>query len=316
MRIVFMGSPEFAIPALRALNLSHQISAVYCQVAKPAGRGNELRKCAVQSEAERMGLIVRTPKKLRNMEGEFEFLSSLDLDAIVVAAYGIILPKNILDLPKNGCFNIHASLLPRWRGASPIHAAINAGDDETGVTIMKMDEGLDTGPILLQKKTKIAKNETTGTLHAKLAKLGAKLILPALVSDFEPEFQLANDTYNYIDRDNTVVKSEETYAPKLTREHGRIDWWRDADNIERQIRAYDPWPGTFTTMNGQVLKVLSAEVETNNGTPREVLDDKLLIGCGWRSLRLKRIQLAGKKAMDADDFLRGTKITIGTKLGD
>lgn len=313
--IVFMGSPEFAVPALRALLAAHPIVAVYCQPPKPAGRGNELRKCAVHMESDRRGLNVRTPKKLRNNQEEIDYLIYLKPDAIVVAAYGIILPKEILDIPKMGCFNIHASLLPRWRGAAPIHAAILHGDTETGITIMKMDEGLDTGPILLQKKTAITSDMTTGMLHDKLAILGAKLILPALVSDFEPEPQIKMKLHNY-DQEENGHPGIEIYAPKLTREDGKIDWISDADHIECKIRAFDPWPGTFTTLNGQILKILSATKEYGNGRPGEVLDDKLLVATGFRTLRLNKVQLAGKKAMSADDFLRGTKVPTGTMLGE
>ena len=310
MRIVFMGSPDFAIPSLVSVGWDHDVVAVYCQPAKPAGRGNEIRKCAVHDLADKLVIPVRTPAKLRNNEEEFEHLSSLNLDAIVVAAYGIILPKNILELPRLGCFNIHASLLPRWRGASPIQSAILHGDDTTGITIMKMDEGLDTGPILLQKKIHIANDMTTGILHDKLAELGANLILPALISDFEPEPQLVDQIYN--------MRADErytTYAPKLTKNDGKIYWGSDAVYIERQMRAFDPWPGIFTTLNGNVLKVLSATVEKRNGKPGIVLDDKLLVACGHRALRLTKVQLAGKKTMDADDFLRGTKVSTGTILG-
>ncbi len=242
MRLAFMGSPDFAVPALRALHAAgHEIAAVYCQPARPAGRGQAVRRCAVHEEANRLGLPVRTPSRLRTAAEEWDAFAALNLDVAVVAAYGLILPKPMLNAPRLGCINIHASLLPRWRGAAPIHAAILAGDTETGVTIMQMDEGLDTGPMLSREAVPITASMTTATLHDILADLGAQLILEALNSPPRPVPQ--SDT-------------GATYAPKLVRDDGRIDWSQEAAAIERRVRAFDPWPGTFSTLNGTVLKIL------------------------------------------------------------
>jgi methionyl-tRNA formyltransferase len=301
MRIAFMGTPDFAVPALRALHAAgHEIATVYCQPARPAGRGHAVRRCPVHVEADRLGLTMRTPPRLRGAPDEWETFAALNLDAAVVAAYGLILPKPMLDAPRRGCLNIHASLLPRWRGAAPIHAAILAGDSETGITIMQMDEGLDTGPTLLREALPISPATTTAMLHDALAEIGARLILTALAT-----------------RQDAVPQPPEgaTYAPKLSRGDGRIDWTRPAVSIERQVRAFDPWPGTFTTLDGTVLKILGAIIAEGDGTPGTVLDDGLSIACGEGALRLTRVQLAGRAALDTAAFLRGHKIPLGTRLG-
>jgi methionyl-tRNA formyltransferase len=301
MRLAFMGSPDFAVPALRALHAAgHEIAAVYCQPARPAGRGQAVRRCPVHVEADTLGLTVRTPTRLRTVSQEWEAFAALDLDAAVVAAYGLILPPAMLDAPRRGCLNIHASLLPRWRGAAPIHAAILAGDSETGITIMRMDAGLDTGPMLLRQAVPITPTTTTATLHDTLAGIGARLILTALSDPPAPEPQ---------------PETGATYAPKLSRDDGRIDWTRDAAAIERQVRAFDPWPGTFSTVDGVVLKVLGAVVEQGSGPPGTLLGDRLCVACGQGALRLTRVQLAGRGAMDAEAFLRGHKLPPGTRLG-
>lgn len=301
MRLAFMGSPDFSTPALRALHTAgHQIAAVYCQPPKPAGRGYALRPCPVQVEAERLGLPVRTPGRLRSDAAEHAVFAGLGLDAAVVAAYGLILPQAMLDAPRRGCLNIHASLLPRWRGAAPIQAAVLAGDTETGVTIMQMDAGLDTGPILLREALPITANTTAAMLHDVLAEIGARLVLRALAENPEPEPQ---------------PTAGATYAPKLTRAAARIDWTRDAVTIERQVRAFDPWPGTFTTLAGTVLKVLAAVLAEGAGPPGTVLDDRLTIACGEGALRPIRVQLAGRPAMPAEAFLRGRVVAAGTILG-
>jgi methionyl-tRNA formyltransferase len=301
MRLAFMGSPNFAVPALRALQAAgHQITAVYCQPARPAGRGQAVRRCPVHIEADSLGLPVRTPPRLRTMPEEWDAFTALDLDAAVVSAYGLILPKPMLETPRRGCLNIHASLLPRWRGAAPIHAAILAGDRETGVTIMQMDAGLDTGPMLLREAVPITPSATSATLHDTLAILGARLILAALTNPPKPMPQPAEGV---------------TYAPKLSRDDGRIDWTQDATSIERRVRAFDPWPGTFSTCDGIVLKVLGAAVADGSGEPGTVLDHRLLVACGSGAVRLTRVQLAGRGAMDADAFLRGHPIAAGTRLG-
>jgi methionyl-tRNA formyltransferase len=301
MRIAFMGSPDFALPALRGLHQAgHTIAAVYCQPARPSGRGQAIRRCAVHMAADALGLPVRTPNRLRGDPAGQAAFAALDLDAAVVAAYGLILPQAMLDAPKLGCLNIHASLLPRWRGAGPIQAAILAGDAETGITIMHMEAGLDTGPILLRQSVPITPATTAAQLHDRLAELGARLVLEALKSPQSPVPQ---------------VDAEATYAPKLTREDGRIDWSRAAAAIDRQVRAFDPWPGTFTTLDGQPLKILAAAIVDATGTPGTAIDAALTIACGDQAIRLTRVQLPGRAALEAGAFLRGHPVPPGTVFG-
>jgi methionyl-tRNA formyltransferase len=301
MRLAFMGSPDFAVPALLALaRAGHTIAAVYCQPPRPAGRGQAVQRCPVHRAADELGLEVRTPARLRSDAAAQAAFSELALDAAVVAAYGLILPQAMLDAPRRGCLNIHASLLPRWRGAAPIQAAILAGDPESGVTIMQMEAGLDTGPMLLREAVPIGPRTTSGTLHDLLAPLGARLILRALAEDPPPVPQPAEGA---------------TYAPKLTREDGRIDWTQDASAIERRVRAFDPWPGTFTSVQGTMLKVLGAELAEGAGAPGTVLDDVLTVACGQGALRLTRVQLGGRAGMAAEAFLRGYRVPPGTTLG-
>ena len=301
MRIAFMGSPDFAVPALRALhNAGHDIAAVYCQPPRPAGRGHTVRRCAVHLAAIDLALKVRTPLRLRNdcaLQAQF---ADLRLDAAVVAAYGLILPQPMLAAPTRGCLNIHASLLPRWRGAAPIQAAILAGDLETGITIMQMDAGLDTGPMLLQRSIPITPSTTTSHALGRLAALGAELMLDALASSPPPVAQ---------------AEAFATYAPKLTREDGRIDWNQTADAIDRKVRAFDPWPGTFTLLDGIPLKILTATPRSGSGKPGTVLDDTLTIACGSDAIQLTRVQLPGRSALDAATFLRGHPVRPGTMLG-
>lgn len=301
MRLAFMGSPDFAVPALRSLReAGHEIAAVYCQPARPAGRGQAVRRCPVHVAADLLGLPVRTPPRLRTAPEEWAAFAALDLDVAVVAAYGLILPKPMLDAPRRGCLNIHASLLPRWRGAAPIQAAILAGDSETGITIMQMDAGLDTGPMLLREAVPIGPTTTTATLHDSLAVMGARLIVTALATPAEPVPQPAEGA---------------SYAAKLSRDDGRIDWTQDAAAIERQVRAFDPWPGTFSTLDGAALKIIAAEVAHGSGSPGTILDDRLLVACGAGALRLTRVQLSGRAAMEAAAFLRGHRISTGARLG-
>ena len=306
-----MGSPDFAVPALRALQeAGHTMVAVYCQPPRPAGRGQAVRRCAVHLAADAMGVLVRTPARLRaDPTAQAEFVA-LAPDAVVVAAYGLILPRAMLDAPRLGCLNIHASLLPRWRGAGPIQAAILAGDTETGITIMRMEAGLDTGPSLLREAVPISATTTTATLHDVLAEMGGRLILRALEESPSP-----------------VAQPEEgiTYAPKLARDNGRLDWAQDATALDRRVRAFDPWPGTFTTLDGVALKVLTARLADGRGVtpnddaeprsmPGTVLDDALTVACGRGALRLTRVQLPGRGAMDAAAFLRGRPVPAGTIL--
>jgi methionyl-tRNA formyltransferase len=301
MRLGFMGSPDFAVPALATLHdAGHVIAAVYCQPPRPAGRGQAVRPCPVQLAAERLGLEVRTPARLRGDAAAQADFAALALDAAVVVAYGLILPPEFLTAPRRGCLNIHASLLPRWRGAGPIQAAILAGDTETGVTIMRMDAGLDTGPMLLREAVPIGATTTAADLHDALSKIGARLVLRALADGPPPVPQPAAGA---------------TYAPKLTRADARIDWTMDAMAIERRARAFDPWPGTFTLLEGTMLKVLRAAVAEGDGEPGVVLDDRLTVGCGSGALRLTRVQLAGRAPLDADAFLRGHAVAAGTRLG-
>jgi methionyl-tRNA formyltransferase len=296
-----MGSPDFAVPALRALHdAGHAIAAVYCQQPRPAGRGQTIRRCPVHEAAEALGIPVRTPARLRGNADALAAFAALELDAAVVAAYGLILPEAMLQAPRFGCLNIHASLLPRWRGAAPIQAAILAGDEETGITIMQMDAGLDTGPMLLRQSVPVTPTTTTALMHDTLAELGARLILRALAGPRQPVPQPPDGA---------------TYAPKLRRDDGRIDWSRDAASIERQVRAFDPWPGTFTLLEGVPLKVLGAEIATGDGRPGTVLDDALTVACGGGAVRLTRVQLPGRAALETAAFLRGRKVPTGAVLG-
>ncbi len=295
-----MGSPEFAVPALRALHgAGHTIAAVYCQPPRPAGRGHAVRRCPVHVAADDMGLLVRTPARLRREAAEHAAFAALDLDAAVVAAYGLILPEPMLAAPRHGCLNIHASLLPRWRGAAPIQAAILAGDTESGITIMQMDAGLDTGPMLLRAAVPITEATTAAELHDRLAELGAQLILRALADPPPPVPQPAEGA---------------TYAPKLTRADGHLDWTQDAPALARRVRALNPWPGTFAILDGAMLKILAAIVEPGDGEPGTVLDGGLLVAAGTGALRLLRVQAPGRAAMDAAAFLRGRPVPAGTRL--
>jgi methionyl-tRNA formyltransferase len=301
LRLAFMGSPDFAVPALRALHAAgHAIVAVYCQPPRPAGRGQAVRRCAVHEAALGLGLEVRTPARLRRDVAEHAAFAALGLDAAVVAAYGLILPAEMLAAPRRGCLNIHASLLPRWRGAAPIQAALLAGDGETGITVMQMDAGLDTGAMLLREGVPIGPATTAADLHDALAAIGARLVLRALAEDPPAVAQPSEGA---------------TYAPKLTREDGRLDWSRDAAALDRQVRALNPWPGTFTTLAGEVLKVLVARPETGTGAPGTVLDGGLLIAAGDGAMRLVRVQAPGRAAMAAADFLRGRPVAPGSVLG-
>jgi methionyl-tRNA formyltransferase len=299
MRIIFMGSPDFAVPALNALvEAGHDIAAVYCQPPRPAGRGKADRRTAVHERAEQLGLEVRIPRTLRDAEEQAKF-AALGADLAVVAAYGLILPKPILDAPEGGCVNIHASLLPRWRGAAPIQRAILAGDAVSGVTIMQMDEGLDTGPMLLKRELQLDR-KNAAQVTEELAKLGASALLKWIEDPSPPEPQLENGA---------------TYAPKVDKAEARIDWNRPAIEIERQVRAFSPRPGAWLEASGERIKLLEARAgDDASGRPGEVLDDCLNVAAGDGYVRPLRVQRAGRGAMTVDELLRGFPIPRGTVL--
>jgi methionyl-tRNA formyltransferase len=300
VRLAFFGSPEFAVPALAALVAAgHEVAVVYAQAPKPAGRGQKETPCPVHKAALELGLQVRTPKRLRGNVEEAGFFASLRLDAGVVAAYGLILPEAFLSAPARGCLNIHASLLPRWRGAAPIQAAILAGDAVTGITIMQMDAGLDTGDILIREATEIGRRDTAADLHDRLAEIGGRLILGALEAPPEP-----------LPQDDALA----TYAPKLSREDARLNFTKPAVVLERQIRAFHPWPGSLALLGEAVIKFLSAEIVFREGIPGEILDDRLTIACGEHAIRPLRLQRAGKAAMLTEDFLRGFSVPPGARF--
>ncbi len=300
-----MGSPEFSVPALRALyKAGHEIAAVYCQPPRPAGRGQAVRRCPVHEAADALGLTVRTPARVRKDTAEHEAFAALNLDVAVVAAYGLILPAAMLNAPRRGCLNIHASLLPRWRGAAPIQAAILAGDAESGVTIMQMDEGLDTGPMLLREAVALDATTTAPWLHDALSAIGERLILRALAEEPHPMPQ---------------PEQGATYAAKLGREDGRLDWTQPATALDRRIRALNPWPGTFTGLDGALLKILAATPDPTPTTaaPGTVLTGStgLRVATGAGSLTITQLQLAGRAPQHADAYLRGRPIPPHTILG-
>jgi len=303
LRVAFLGTPEFSVPALEALLVAgYDIVAVYCQPPRPAGRGQKPRPSPVQSYAESQGLTVRTPKSLKSPEEQKNF-TDLASDVAIVVAYGLILPAAILAAPKHGCVNIHASLLPRWRGAAPIQRAILAGDRETGVAIMQMDEGLDTGAVLAQEAVPIGDDTTAEDLHDTLAALGARMVVEVLP-------KLAAGTITARPQPEQGV----TYAEKLRKEEAHLDWSRSAEELHRMIRAFTPWPGAWTHLEGTRVKVLEAEVVEGAGAPGEVLDSEATVACGKDALRLRVLQRAGKAPMDVEFFLRGTAMPPGTRL--
>jgi methionyl-tRNA formyltransferase len=299
MRVIFMGSPDFAVPSLNALvEAGHEVVAAYAQPPRPAGRGKSDRKTPVHQRAEELGIEVRTPKTLRS-DQEQALFRALDADLAVVAAYGLILPKPILEAPKAGCVNVHASLLPRWRGAAPIQRAILAGDETSGVTIMQMDEGLDTGP-MLHRLTLDIRGKTAGQVTEEMAKLGAQALLDWLANPTPPEPQ--------------PVRGE-TYAQKIDKAEARIDWKRSATEIERQVRAFNPVPGAWFEANGERIKLLEAAIGTDaQGKAGAVLDDCLSIACGQGYIRPLTVQRAGRSPMTPGELLRGFAIPKGTIL--
>ena len=304
MDIVFAGTPRFAEVALRALlDAGHRVPLVLTQPDRGAGRGRRVRPSPVKALAEHRSLPVLQPVSLRD-QAVVDTIAQESPDVMVVAAYGLLIPKTILTLPRMGCLNIHASLLPRWRGAAPIQRALIAGDTTTGISIMQMEEGLDTGPILLQEAVPIAPDDTAGTLHERLAALGARLIVEALASPLTPRPQGAVGA---------------TYAAKITKEEARIDWSRAAASIERQVRAFDPDPGAFTFLAGDMLKVWRAAVVSGaSGAQGAVLDvdrQGVLVACGHDALRLTEMQRAGGKRLPAHAFLAGCPVERGTRLG-
>lgn len=300
VKIIFMGTPTFAVPALLALvEAGHEVVAAYTQPPRPAGRGKQLMPSPVQREAERLGIEVRSPRTLRDLEAQAEF-AALEADLAVVAAYGLILPQPVLDAPRHGCINIHASLLPRWRGAAPVHRAILAGDPVTGVTIMRMEAGLDTGPMLATARTPVD-DKTSGELTAELAELGARLLieviahLPGHSPTPQPDLGV-------------------TYAAKIDKAETRIDFTRAAEQIERQVRAFAPAPGAWFELDGERYRILAAKVVAREGATGTTLDDQLTIACGHGALQPTLIQRAGRPAMSVKELLRGRAVPAGAKL--
>ncbi len=303
LKLAYMGTPDFAVPSLAALvEAGHEVAAVYSQPPRRAGRGQKERPSPVHAWAEEHGLPVRTPSTLRDDGTQVEF-GELDLDAAIVAAYGLILPLPVISAPRLGCINVHASLLPRWRGAAPIQRAILAGDTETGISIMMMEEGLDTGPVLRTESLPIGPETTAGELHDALAALGGRMIAPVL-ADFDSGHIVPEP------QDDAGM----TYAKKIEKPEARIDWSEDAAMVARRIHAFAPWPGAWFTLGGERLKVLAVRIEPGDGAPGEVLDDTLRVACGSNAVRLHRLQREGKKPAAAADFLRGRTVATGTVL--
>jgi methionyl-tRNA formyltransferase len=307
LRLVFMGTPDFAVPTLLELaGAGHEVAAVYTRAPKASGRGMALNPSPVEREARRLGIPVVTPPTLRTEEAQ-EFFEAYDVDAAVVVAYGLILPKPVLDAPRLGCFNLHASLLPRWRGAAPINRAIMAGDAETGVMAMWMEEGLDTGPIGMAERLAIAPDMTAGDLHDRLARLGADLMLRAIGA---------------LERGGLTLTPQSeagvTYAAKITKAETRIDWNKPWRNVHDHIRGLSPFPGAWFEVAGDGasfrVKVLRSTRGEGSGAPGALLDDKLTIACGEGAVRLIEVQRAGKQPMKAEEFLRGASLRPGTRF--
>lgn len=302
MRIVFMGTPDFSVPVLDALvDAGHEIACVYCQPPRPAGRGKKDRPTPVHARADALGLPVRHPVSLKSEDEQAAF-AQLQADVAVVVAYGLILPQAILDAPTRGCLNIHASLLPRWRGAAPIHRAILSGDHQTGVCIMQMDAGLDTGPVLQRAVIEIGPQETTAGLHDRLSVLGAREIVDVLakLDTLTPEPQ----------PDDGV-----TYAAKIEKSEARIDWTQPAETVDRLIRGLSPFPGAWTMQNDTRIKLVASRLSDGSGPPGSVLVDPFRIACGSGSIEVLQIQRAGKGAQDAATFLNGWPLQTGDTFG-
>jgi methionyl-tRNA formyltransferase len=305
MRIIFMGTPAFSVPVLQGLVAAgHEVVAVYCQPPRPAGRGGKDRRSEVQKAAETLGLPVLHPRNFKNPD-DIEKFHAFGADVAVVAAYGLILPQAVLDAPGLGCLNIHASLLPRWRGAAPIHRAIMAGDAKTGVCIMQMQAGLDTGPVLMRWQTGILPGDTTASLHDRLSLLGRDMVLEVL-RDLAAQKAMPQDEAGVI------------YAKKIDKSEAQIDWHRPAAEIDRQIRGLSPFPGAWSTINGQRVKLLDSRETQGTGQPGEVLqsdDDGLTVACKTGAVRLLRLQRASKSALPPKDFLRGFSVAPGSTFG-
>jgi methionyl-tRNA formyltransferase len=302
LRLAFMGTPDFAVPTLvELIGQGHAIAAVYTQPPRPKGRGLGSEPSPVARCAALHGVEIRTPRTLRQADAQVQF-AALGVDAAVVVAYGLILPKPILDAPALGCFNLHGSLLPRWRGAAPLQRAIMAGDTETGVMVMRMEEGLDTGPVLLAERTRIGR-KTLGELHDELAQTGAGLMVRALAA---------------LERGTVVEQPQKsdgvTYAQKIAKEDARIDWSTPAHHIDCQVRGLSPMPGAWCEMRGERVKILFAEPAAGHGAPGEILDDGLTVACGEGALKLLRLQRAGRAALAPSEFLRGFPLKPGERL--
>lgn len=304
LRVAFMGTPDFAVPTLKALiEAGFNVVAVYSQPPARSGRGKKLKNSPVHALAAASNIKVHTPENFKT-EDEIATFKALDLDVAVVVAYGQILPKAILDAPKHGCVNIHASLLPRWRGAAPIHRAIMAGDKETGICIMKMDQGLDTGPVIARKSVAITNTSTTADLHDLLSAMGADMIRDALLGYCGQALIPQEQSLDGV-----------TYAKKIDKAEALIDWTKPALDIDRQVRGLCPFPGAYTLYEGERIKILAGNIEEANGTPGTLLDDQLLVACGTGAYRIERAQKAGKGAMSRQDFLRGLDIAKASILG-
>lgn len=307
LRLIFMGTPDFAVPTLvEIVGAGHEVVAVYTREPKPAGRGMELQDTPVAREAKRFGLPVLTPKTLRTEQAQAQF-RAFDADAAVVVAYGLILPAAILEAVPLGCFNLHASLLPRWRGAAPINRAVMAGDAQSGVTVMKMDEGLDTGGMAMMERMPIDADMTAGELHDRLASIGSDLMHRALGA-------LERGTLQVVPQPDAGV----TYADKLNKGETRIDWSKGAQEVHNHIRGLSPFPGAWFELPGDKgpvrVKVLRSTRVAGGGAPGTLLDDNLTIACGDGAIRILELQRAGKQPMKADGFLRGTPLSAGTLL--
>jgi len=303
MRLIFMGTPDFSVPALRALvEAGHDVVAVYSQPPRPAGRGQSVRPSAVHQAALDLGIEVRTPVRVRRDPQAHADFAALNADAAIVAAYGLILPAEMLNAPRLGCLNIHASLLPRWRGAAPIQAAVLHGDASSGVSIMQMDEGLDTGAVLAEEAIALDEQTTAASLHDALSAMGGRMVVDVLAN---PRAAVPQPTDGV------------TYAPRLTRDDGRIDWAQGAVQIDRQIRGLTPWPGTWTTLDGTVIKIGAAQrlTTTHAEQPGRTLDDALTVACGEGAIRITQLQRPGRGMMAARDFLRGHPVARGSQFG-